>query len=171
MCDRRINNGIPNIDAALQTLVHAGIMNSPEYWKNIAEKMPVKFIDSLIINMANKCRIIFEKIIYAESQGEGLEGQEYVANVIMNRAKDSRFPNGIYPVVFAQNQFTPVANGAYAKANPSASVKQAVTNVLNGKDASMGALFFRTIKGATPDCWHERALTKLFDHKNHRFYK
>jgi N-acetylmuramoyl-L-alanine amidase len=130
--------------------------------------------------MANRCRIILEKIVHAESQSEGLEGQEYVANVVLNRVKDSRFPNGIYPVVFAGGlnsagkmvyQFSPVGDGAYARAKPSDSVKNAVTNVLNGKDASKGALYFRTIKGATSDCWHEQSLTKLFDYKNHRFYK
>jgi N-acetylmuramoyl-L-alanine amidase len=132
--------------------------------------MPVRFIDALIIQMANRCRIILEKIVHAEAQGEGLEGQEYVANVVINRVNDRRFPNAIHPVVFAPNQFSPVTNGAYARAVPSASVKQAVTNVLNGKDNSRGALFFRTIRGATPDSWHERALTRLFDHRNHRFY-
>jgi hypothetical protein len=179
VCDMRINNHIPNIDVALQTLVDAGVMNSPDYWRGIAEKKPVQYIDQLIINMANKCRIILEKIVHAEAQGEGLEGQELVANVIINREKDKRFPRGIYPVVFASGvnsagkmvyQFSPIGDGAYARAKPSDSVKAAVTNVLNGKDASKGALYFCTKSSAAKGNWHETALKFLFEHRNHRFY-
>ena len=89
----------------------------------------------------------------------------------MNRVKNSaQFPHAIHPVVFAPNQFSPVTNGAYDRAKPSALVKNAVTNVLNGKDNSRGALYFRTIRGAEGS-WHEKALERLFDHGGHRFYK
>jgi len=177
MCDRRINNGVPSLEVAVKVLADAGIMNSPDYWRKAAEAGTVRFLDGLLMNMANRCRIILEKIVHAEAQGEGLEGQEYIANVILNRVNDRRFPDAIYPVVFASGinsagnmvfQFSPIGNGAYARAVPSESVKNAVTNVLNGKDNSRGALYFRTIAGAAGS-WHE-TLIKLFDHRNHRFY-
>jgi hypothetical protein len=167
VCDIGINNGITKIDMALDVLVDAGIVTSLDYWKDT-----LNYIDLLLINIANKCRIVLEKIVHAEANGEGLEGQELVANVIMNRCDSKNFPNEIYNVVFEPKQFTPITDGAYAKAKPSESVKQAVTNVLNGKDASKGALFFCTkASAANPNSWHEKALTFLFEYKNHRFYK
>ena len=179
-CDIRINNGVPNIEIALLTLVDAGIVNSPEYWRSVAERNTVQFIEALLVNMANRSRIILEKIVHAEAQGEGLIGQEYVANVIFNRINDRRFPNAIHPVVFANGvnnagqrvyQFSPIGNGAYERAVPSDSVKHAVTNVLNGKDESKGALYFCTVASAARGNWHERELEFLFQYRNHRFYR
>lgn len=43
---------IKDIDAALKVLQSKGIINSPEYWHNAA--IIVKYLDSLLINMANK---------------------------------------------------------------------------------------------------------------------
>jgi len=167
--DKRINNGITDIDQAYSVLIDAGIINTADYWKSLVKSGEVKYLKDLIIGIANKCRIVLEKIVHAESQGEGLEGQEYVANVILNRCNSKSFPNGIYNVVFAANHFSPVTDGSYVKAVPSTSVKSAVSNVLGGKDNSKGALYF--CSKATAGKWHEKALTFLFEHKNHRFYK
>jgi N-acetylmuramoyl-L-alanine amidase len=98
-------------------------------------------------------------------------GQILVGNVIMNRVKDSRFPNTVREVVYQPKQFEPVSNGALDRAEPDARTLEAVGRVMAGEDYSQGALYFRTIAGATPSCWHERALTRLFDHGGHRFYK
>ena len=68
------------------------------------------------------------------------------------------------------HQFSPVGNGAYARAVPSESVKQAVSQALDGADASQGALFFRAISGASGS-WHEQSLIHLFDHGGHRFFR
>ena len=61
------------------------------------------------------------KIINAESEGEPLEGKIAVGNVVLNRVRNSEFPNNVYDVVFDRKggvQFTPVANGAiYKQAN------------------------------------------------------
>jgi N-acetylmuramoyl-L-alanine amidase len=176
--DNRIENGIKNSETALEVLRDAGITSSPDYWRGLAQSGRVKHLDSLLICMAERARIVLEKIIHAEAQGEDLKGQILVGNVILNRHKSPRFPNGIREVVFASGinsrgehvyQFSPIGNGAYARANPSQSVKEAVSRILSGEDHSQGALFFRTIRGAEGS-WHEQALTKLFDHGAHRFF-
>lgn len=113
---------------------------------------------------------ILQKIVHAEACGEDEKGMILVANVIMNRVNDKSFPNTVKDVVFQKGQFTPVAEGTYDKVNPSEKVKTAIEKSFT-IDYSKGALYFRTIKGATPDCWHEKSLVKLFDHGNHRFYK
>jgi spore germination cell wall hydrolase CwlJ-like protein len=88
----------------------------------------------------------------------------------MNRIKHKGFPSSIYEVVFQQGQFAPIDDGGYKKAKPTEKVKLSVKKSFI-VDYSKGALYFRTVKGATPDCWHERNLTRLFDHGGHRFYK
>ena len=168
--DERISNGITGSFNGLDVLVSAGVSASPNYWLDIIERD--NKIAEIVIAIANKCRILLEKIIMAEAgYDDDTEGQILVGNVIFNRVKSSQFPNSIYDVVFQQNQFAPIYDGAYDKAVPNDSVKKAINLLLNGDDKSQGALYFRTIKGATPDCWHEKALTKVFDHGPHRFYR
>ncbi|MDR1704248.1 MAG: N-acetylmuramoyl-L-alanine amidase [Clostridiales bacterium] len=167
--DKRICNGITGLDATLEVLADAGIVNTPDYWRGMAGN--VLYVKELLVNMANKARIVLEKIIQAEACGEPPEGMVLVGNVIMNRCRAPGWPDGIYNVVFQANQFSPVTDGAYKRAVPSAAVKRAVDVVLSGTSYSNDAVFFRTVKGAAPDCWHETALTALFDCGGHRFYK
>ena len=49
--------------------------------------------------------------IYFESRGEPLNGQLAVANVIINRAEDRRFPASYCGVVYQRSQFSFVKNG------------------------------------------------------------
>ena len=176
--DPRIDNGITDIGTAIGTLEDAGVMRSPEYWKNLVRTGNFEYLCQLILNMANRSRIILEKIVMAEAGGEDEMGQILVANVINNRHNDSGFPSGIHNIVFQAGdnskgkrtyQFSPVGNGAYARAIPSPQVKGAVTAALDGVDNSRGALFFRSVRGAEGS-WHETALQRLFVHGGHIFY-
>jgi hypothetical protein len=174
--DKRIENGITKFETALSVLVDSGIVNSPEYWRAVAGS--ILHVNGLLINMANRARIVLEKIIYAEARGEPSKGQIAVGNVIMNRHRSPFFPDGIYNVVSQSKpslQFTPTVNGAYDHAVPSYSVKRAADAVLDGKDVSHGALFFCTrASAARPGSWHENGphtLAFLFELGNHRFYK
>ena len=49
--------------------------------------------------------------VYFESRGEPLDGQLAVANVVINRAEDSRFPDSYCSVVTQRSQFSFVRNG------------------------------------------------------------
>ncbi len=49
--------------------------------------------------------------IYFESRGEPLAGQLAVANVVINRAEDRRFPASYCGVVYQRSQFSFVKNG------------------------------------------------------------
>lgn len=176
--DPRIDNGITDIGIAIGVLQDAGVIQSPKYWKNLVRYNAQQYLDRLILNMANKCRIILEKIVMAEAGSEDEKGQVLVANVINNRHISNNFPIGIHNVVFQNSlnsegvhvyQFSPVGNGAYARAIPSERVKRAVTSALEGADYSKGALFFRSLRGAEGS-WHERALSRLFVHGGHIFY-
>jgi len=169
--DKRVDNGVKDINIALKILKDAGIANTSDYWRNVIEKGTVEYLDDLLMKIAEKSRIVLEKIVQAEAGSEDEKGMILVVNVIMNRVESPNFPDSIYDVIFQPNQFEPTRNGAYDRAAPSEKVKAAVDKALNGINHSQGALYFRTIKGATDDCWHERTLTKLFDHGCHRFYE
>jgi len=177
--DSRIDNGIIDIDIAFDVLKDAGIIDSPDYWKGLLKEDRVQYLENLLINIANKCRIVLEKIVHAEARGESEHGQRLVVNVILNRHNSKNFPNGIHNIVFQNGvnskgdlvyQFSPIADGAYAKAIPSESVKNAVTKVLDGWDESKGSLYFRTVKGLEGS-WHQQALTELFRHGCHVFFR
>lgn len=58
---------------------------------------------------------IFVSIIFAESGAEPYEAKLGVANVILNRMYDSRYPNNLKGVVYQKSQFTPASNGILSK--------------------------------------------------------
>ena len=122
-----------------------------------------------VITMLRGFDILY-RIAWAEARGEDEKGIVLVTNVIINRVNSPQFPNTIRDVIFQPNQFTPVTNGSFDRATPDNRIRNAVHRALNGEDYSQGALFFRAVLGAEGS-WHERALTRLFDHGGHRFYK
>jgi N-acetylmuramoyl-L-alanine amidase len=84
------------------------------------------------------------RIISAESQGESMQGQIAVGNVILNRVKSSEFPDTIYDVIFDRNwgvQFTPVAIGSiYWTPTPDSTI--AAKLCLDGANVVGNALYF-----------------------------
>lgn len=98
-------------------------------------------------------------IVAAEAGNQGLTGMQMVAEVVVNRVLDSRFPNTIQEVIFAPGQFTPVSDGAFYSAYnslPAATQLEcdtAVRNALAGSSIAQGAIYFRTAHyhdGTTP---------------------
>lgn len=55
-------------------------------------------------------------LIEAEAGNQDLTGKRLVADVVLNRVADPRFPDTIPGVIFQPGQFSPVTNGALAKA-------------------------------------------------------
>lgn len=161
--DARVTNGITDFAIALQTLVDADVINTPEYWRARPDT------HSLIIRLADKCRNILDRIVEAEACDQPDGGRELVANVIFNRVKSKGFPNTVYGVVFEPGQFAPVRDGGYKRAKPAGKARKAVDAVLAGKDGSRGATYF-IMTNAAPGSWHERALRKLFEHGSHTFF-
>lgn len=102
------------------------------------------------------------KIVEAEAGGEDMKGKILVANVVMNRVSNPRYPNTVTEVVFQNGQFTPVRNGSYVRANVSPSTLEAVTRALSGEDYSQGALYFNSAGTINR--------TMIFQHGGHRFY-
>lgn len=51
---QNVNNGITNFEEALEKMVAAGIISTPEYWRNVIQAGTIRFLDNLIINIANR---------------------------------------------------------------------------------------------------------------------
>lgn len=118
-------------------------------------------------------REILLRIVEAEAGDQDIRGRRLVANVILNRVKSSEFPDTVRGVVFAGRQFSPVSNGSYYRVHISEKTKKAVDQALQGIDDSQGALYFMWRAGADSSnaSWFDRALTRLFRHGCHEFYK
>ncbi|MBD5532271.1 MAG: cell wall hydrolase [Lachnospiraceae bacterium] len=116
------------------------------------------------------------RIVQAEAGNEDTKGKILVANVVLNRVVDERFPNSVYDVIFQRSggkaQFSPVASGSYYKVVVTEDTREAVNRALAGEDYSEGALFFaaRRYAGSSQMRWFDECLTKLFSYGGHEFF-
>ena len=81
------------------------------------------------------------KCIYAEARGEPYTGMVAVGAVILNRVKDSRFPNTISGVIYQAGAFTAVADGQI-NLSPNQTALNAAQDSLNGWDPTYGCLYY-----------------------------
>lgn len=116
------------------------------------------------------------RIVEAEAGGEDRKGKLLVANVVINRVKNSHFPDTVTQVVYQRNskvaQFSPVSDGRINTVNVSEETREAVYSALYGEDVSRGALYFMARNIANPDkvCWFDNNLTLLFSYGGHDFF-
>ncbi|GFR37630.1 hypothetical protein PRECH8_09260 [Insulibacter thermoxylanivorax] len=112
---------------------------------------------------------LLAKITMVEAGYEPYEGQLAVANVILNRVRDPRFPDTIRDVIYAPNQFPPAHNGLLDKAEPNESVWKAVMAAARGENNVEGAVYFHNPKVSSDGLWNR--LTEVARIGNHRFLK
>ena len=55
--------------------------------------------------LTNEDLALLAKAAWAESRGESNEGQQAVAEVVLNRIASDKFPDNVYDVVYAEDQF------------------------------------------------------------------
>jgi len=88
---------------------------------------------------------LLARLVTAEAQGEPYNAEVSVGAVVLNRVKDSRFPNSIYSVINEISggyyQFTPVENGWINKPATQDAITAAY-NALHGNDPTHGALYY-----------------------------
>lgn len=98
--------------------------------------------------------------VYSEARGESEIGQRAIVHVIMNRAKNKKFPNTLCGVVKQAGQFTrKVGSGPVWKR-----IEQIVLHP--GADPTHGALYFKAKHSAIK--WGKQFVTSI---GNHLFYK
>lgn len=91
-----------------------------------------------------------------------------VMRTVLNRVEATGFGSSIRSVIYAEDQFTPLSDGSYYRAEPNDSCFEALEMVLGGWDESQGALYYEFCEG---ESWHSKNLQLLFQHCNTRFYK
>ncbi len=115
------------------------------------------------------------KIVEAEATGGDEKSKLLIANVVLNRVKDSRFPDTIYDVVWQRlsgsAQFQPTADGRINTVSVTDSTIKAVAKALNGEDPSQGALFFLARAHSDKENveWFDQNLVKLYEYGGHEF--
>lgn len=128
------------------------------------------------IDVSEKDLETLMRIVEAEAGGEDRKGKLLVANVVINRVRNKRFPNNVTDVVYqkAKNvtQFSPVSNGFINQVKISEETRDVVYSALKGEDVSNGALFFMARRLASPENaeWFDNNLTFLFSYGGHDFY-
>ena len=93
---------------------------------------------------------LMARAINGEAIGEPYEGQVAVGAVILNRVKDSRFPNSISGVIYQSGAFTAVADGQInAPIDEGSTVYKAAQDAMNGWDPTGGCVYYFNPSTAT----------------------
>ena len=113
---------------------------------------------------------LMARAINGEARGEPYEGQVAVGAVILNRVKDSRFPNSISGVIYQSGAFTAVADGQInAAISEGSTVYKAAQDAMNGWDPTGGCVYYFNPATATNKWIWSRPLIKTIG--KHRFCK
>ncbi len=111
---------------------------------------------------------LLSRIIYGESRGEPYTGQVAVGAVIMNRVKNSSFPNTIAGVIYQNGAFDAVSDGQI-NMSPDSTARKAAQDAINGWDPSYGAIYYFNPATATNKWIWSRPATVTIG--KHRFCK
>ena len=113
---------------------------------------------------------LMARAINGEARGEPYEGQVAVGAVILNRVKDSRFPNSISGVIYQPGAFTAVSDGQInVTISEGSTVYKAAQDAINGWDPTSGCVYYFNPSTATNKWIWSRPLVKTIG--KHRFCK
>ena len=113
---------------------------------------------------------LMARAINGEARGEPYEGQVAVGAVILNRVKNSSFPNTIAGVIYEKGAFTAVADGQInVPIKEGSTVLKAAQDAMNGWDPTNGCIYYFNPDTATNKWIWSRPLVKKIG--KHRFCK
>ncbi len=113
---------------------------------------------------------LMARAINGEARGEPYEGQVAVGAVILNRVKDSRFPNTIAGVIYQSGAFTAVSDGQInVPIAENSTVYKAAEDAMNGWDPTGGCVYYFNPNTATNSWIWSRPHVKTIG--KHRFCK
>lgn len=111
---------------------------------------------------------LLSRLIYGEARGEPYTGQVAVGAVVLNRVKNSSFPNSIAGVIYQSGAFN-VVNDGQINLTPNDTARKAARDALNGWDPSYGAIYYFNPSTATNKWIWSRPQTVTIG--KHRFCK
>ena len=85
---------------------------------------------------------LLAKLLWWECRGESLECQQAIAEVILNRVEDIRFPNTITEVIYSPGQFSPTTRSDFLNVTPTPDQYQAIFNSLTENRYPDNMLYF-----------------------------
>ena len=107
---------------------------------------------------------LLAKCVHAEARGEPYTGQVAVAAVILNRVRNSSFPNSISGVIYQPYAFTCVADGQI-NLEPDEQSKRAARDAMNGWDPTNGCIYYYNPSTATSAwIWSRPIMLKIGRH-------
>lgn len=113
---------------------------------------------------------LMARAINGEARGEPYEGQVAVGAVILNRVKNSKFPNTVAGVIYEKGAFTAVADGQInVPIKEGSTVLKAAQDAMNGWDPTNGCIYYFNPNTATNKWIWSRPLVKTIG--KHRFCK
>ena len=110
---------------------------------------------------------LMARAINGEARGEPYEGQVAVGAVILNRVKNSKFPNTIAGVIYQSGAFTAVADGQInVPIAENSTVYKAARDAMNGWDPTGGAIYYFNPDTATNKwIWSRPLIKKIGKHR------
>ncbi|MCY8268734.1 cell wall hydrolase, partial [Bacillus haynesii] len=79
------------------------------------EEEEIEEVEEETTDLTQKEKDLLSRLVHAEAKGESFEGKVAVANVVLNRVEDGRFPDSVKSVIYQRNAFEPVLNGSIEK--------------------------------------------------------
>lgn len=111
---------------------------------------------------------LLARLVYGEARGEPYNGQVAVAAVVLNRVKNSNFPNTLSGVIYQKGAFSIVDDGQI-NLTPNQTAKNAAQDAINGWDPSGGAIYyFNPAKTTNKWIWSRPLILTI---GRHRFCK
>lgn len=110
--------------------------NAWEYTSHVkAYKEHLEENRDILCKKSETCELLAKTVLY-EARGESVEGQRLVAEVVINRVNDDKFPDTVKGVVYQKHQFSFVAD-MHKQRNPSekslAIARKVAYDAINGK--------------------------------------
>lgn len=103
-------------------------------------------------------------LIHGEARGEPYIGQVAVAAVVLNRVRDSRFPNTIAGVIYQPGAFDAVADGQI-NLEPTSQSYKAARDAMNGWDPTYGCIYYYNPQTATSKwIWSRQIMLTIGKH-------
>jgi len=107
---------------------------------------------------------LLARLIHGEARGEPYIGKVAVGAVVLNRVRDSRFPNTIAGVIYQPGAFDAVDDGQI-NLEPDASSINAARDALNGWDPTYGCVYYYNPATATSSwIWSRQIVIKIGKH-------
>jgi len=107
---------------------------------------------------------LLARLIHGEARGEPYEGKVAVGAVVLNRTRDSRFPDTLAGVIYQPGAFDAVYDGQI-NLPPDTSSVNAARDALNGWDPTYGCVYYYNPSTATSSwIWSRRIVVKIGNH-------